>query len=93
MAVSELLPRVEDIQVYNGENATTAILHWNVPNLINPALIIEGYKIQRRVFGTTAWTTLGNTTDNKFIDDTLEFGNTYEWRVAVLYPEGTIGSL
>lgn len=90
---SPLLPKVEDIVVYNGDIPTTAILFWKVPELPSPSLVISGYEVQRRIQGSTVWTTLGNTTLNKIEDTSLEFGNTYEWRVSVLYPEGTISGL
>jgi len=93
MATSSLLPKVEDIIVYNGDSPTSAILFWNVPELPNPSIVISGYRIQRKKTTDTIWTTLGDITTNKFEDTSLEFGNSYEWKVAVLYPEGTIALL
>ena len=90
MATSELLPRIEDIVVYSGDAPTHATLLWKVPTITTPGLTISGFKVERRKYGESDWDHMSDVTVNTWTDENLEYGTRYEWRVSILYPEGSI---
>jgi len=90
MAVSENLPKIDRIVVYSGYTPTGATVYWDIPDVSGtPGLVISGYKVERKRLESSVWVHVADVFINSHSEENLEYGVTYQWRVTVLYPEGS----